>query len=94
MVSCAVLRSAFFSSLRGGKIVRLFFFLWTREYGAVFRLSTKISGYTAYTPYLTGDNILSCFGFEEARFATDLGLLAAVGAAGLVLAYGLIFRRS
>lgn len=62
------------------------------EYGPVFRLSTVISGYTAYSPWLTGDNILNCFGFDNGRFSTDLELLVAIGAAGLLLAYALLKR--
>lgn len=71
-----------------------FFFssLCLSEYGAVFRLSTVISGFTAYSPWLTGDNILSCFGFDDGRFGADLGLLIAIGAAGLLLAYALLKR--
>ena len=62
------------------------------EYGFLFKLSTEINGYPATTPLLSGDNILSCFGFDEDLFDEDLLILAAIGAAGLVLAYGLLKR--
>lgn len=62
------------------------------EYGAVFRLSTEISGYTTLSPFLSGENILSCFSFNGDRFAIDLVLLAAIGMGGLILSYGLLRR--
>ncbi len=62
------------------------------EYGLVFRLSTVISGFTAYSDWFTGDTILTCFGFDDGRFLADLGVLVAIGAAGLLLAYVLLKR--
>lgn len=62
------------------------------EYGPIFKLSTEISGYTAYTPPFTGDDILSCFGFDEGRFSADLLIVAAIGVVGLLLAFGLLKR--
>lgn len=58
-----------------------------------FRLSTEIAGVPAYTPYFTGDEILSCFGFDEERYVDDLGYMVAIGAAGLVLAFALLYAR-
>lgn len=62
-------------------------------YGAVFRLSTKIGAVTAKTPKMTGEAVLHCFGFDGGRYATDLGIMAAVGACGLVVAF-LLLKRS
>ncbi|CAM9125191.1 unnamed protein product [Ectocarpus sp. 6 AP-2014] len=62
------------------------------EYGALFTLTTVISGETASVGPLTGDNILSCFGYENGRFFLDMGLLVAIGGAGLLLAYALLKR--
>lgn len=69
------------------------FTLHHSAYGDVFMLSTEISGYTAYSPPLSGSDILNCFGFDEGRFEADLGLLAAIGGCGLVVAYGLLLYR-
>lgn len=62
------------------------------EYGPVFRLSTVINNSTALSDYLTGDNILSCFGFDSDRFGTDLEYLVIIGIVGLLLAYVLLKR--
>lgn len=65
---------------------------FARAYKDIFRLSTEIAGQTVYSPYLTGDHIISCFGFNGGRFAADLWLLAAIGGGGLLIAYGIIQR--
>lgn len=60
------------------------------EYGAVFRLSTVISNYTTLSDFLTGDNILGCFGFDPDRYEADLLCLIVIGCVGLLLAYALL----
>lgn len=67
-------------------------FSFFSDYGAVFRLSTVINGASAFSEWLTGDNILSCFGFDEDRFSWDLEFLVIIGGAGLLLAYALLKR--
>lgn len=62
-------------------------------YGAVFKLSTKIgSAPIVYTDFMTGDQILHCFGFDGSRYLEDLGILAAVGGCGLALAFVFLKR--
>lgn len=61
-------------------------------YGAVFKLSTKIGDTIAYTDPMTGDEVLSCFGFDGDRYWADLGVLAAVGGCGLALAFVFLKR--
>lgn len=70
----------------------LFSCLLRSEYGVVFRLSTEISGNIALSPLLSGENILSCFSFNDDRFSVDIILLAVIGVGGLCLSYGLLRR--
>ena len=64
-----------------------------RPYGAIFQLTTKIGPTVVHTDYMTGSDVLRCFGFDGGRYWSDLGVLAAVGACGLGLAL-LFLQRS
>lgn len=66
--------------------------MFVSPYGAIFRLSTKIGNVKAYTQPMTGEAVLHCFGFDGGGYGADLGIMAAVGACGLGLAFVLLKR--
>lgn len=68
--------------------------LTSSAYGYLFKLSTEIGDIVEYSPLLSGDDILGCFGFDEEHFALDIFLLLAIGAVGLVLAFGMLRLRA
>jgi hypothetical protein len=60
--------------------------------GAIFRLSTKIGTKVAKTELLTGDQILSCFGYKAKLLPLDLFMLLLLAVAAWCGVYVLLRR--